>query len=80
MSILKAKNYINPNKRINYANYKSKIVKELGDALTRWPGDGKVENPGSLGLNKGLTLKDALKKKKYKWIMLTSEQQKAQKL
>jgi hypothetical protein len=79
VSILEAKNYININKRMNYANYKSKIVEELGIALIGWPEDGKVENPGSLGPDKGLALKDTLKKKECKWIILTPEQQEARK-
>lgn len=35
---------------MNYANYESKIVEELGVALIGWPGDGKVENPGGLSI------------------------------
>ena len=65
---------------MNYLNYESKIVEELGVALTGWPGDGKVENPGNLGPDKGLALKDALVKKECKWIILTSEQQEARKI
>ena len=62
---------------MNYANYKSKIVKKLGVALIRWPRDSKVENPGSLGPDKGLALRNALKIRKCRWTILTSEQQKS---
>jgi len=61
-------------------NYKSKIVEELGIVLIGWPRDGKVENSGSLGPNKGLVLRNALEKKECKWVILTSEEQEAQKL
>jgi hypothetical protein len=65
---------------MNYVNYERSIVGELGVALIGWPGDGKVENPGSIGLDKGLALKDALEKSECKWILLTSEQQEARKI
>ena len=80
MSILEAKNHIYTNRRMNYINYKSKIIEELGVALIGWPGDGKVENPSSLGPDKGLVLRNALEKKECKWVILTSEKQEAWKL
>jgi hypothetical protein len=79
VSILKAKNHICPDKKMNYTNYESKIVEELGVALIGWPGDGKVENPGSLGPDKGLELRVALEKNQCKWVILTKGQQEARK-
>ena len=62
---------------MNYTNYETKIVEELGVALIGWPGDGKVENPGNLSLDTGLALRSALGNKECRWIILTSEQQEA---
>jgi hypothetical protein len=72
--ILEAKNHICTKKRMNYINYESKIIEELGVALIGWPGGGKVENPSYLSPDKGLALKNALEKRECRWIVLTSEQ------
>jgi len=79
VSILKKKDYIHSDKKMNYVNYKSKIVEKLGVALIGWPEDSKVENPGSIGLDEGLALRNALENKECRWTILTSKQQEAQK-
>ena len=72
--ILKEKEYAQTEKKMNYKNYERKIVEELGVALIGWPGDGTVENPGTISMDKGTALRNALKKKECQWVKLTSEQ------
>ena len=72
--ILKEKEYAQTEKKMNYKNYERKIVEELGVALIGWPGDGTVENPGTISMDKGIALRNALEKKECRWVKLTSEQ------
>jgi hypothetical protein len=65
---------------MNYINYESGIVKKFGVALIGWPVDGKVQNPGGLGPDEGLVLRNALEKKECRWIILTEEEQEARKI
>jgi hypothetical protein len=65
---------------MNYINYESGIVEKFGVALIGWPVDGKVQNPGGLGLDEGLVLRNALEEKECRWIILTEEEQEARKI
>jgi hypothetical protein len=65
---------------MNYKNYESSIVEKFGVDLIGWPINGKVQNPGGLGPDEGLVLRNALEKKECKWIILTEEEQKARKI
>jgi hypothetical protein len=60
---------------MNYTNYESSIVEKFGVALIGWPINSKVQNPGGLGPDEGLVLRNALETKECRWIILTKEQQ-----
>jgi hypothetical protein len=59
---------------MNYVHYERKIVKLLGVALTGWPINGPVQNPGELTRDNAIILRNALAAKECKWIRLTTQQ------
>jgi len=78
--ILKAKKHVRTDVRMNYINYESSIVEKFGIALIGWPVNGKVQNPGDLGPDEGLVLRNALERMECKWIILTEKEQEARKI
>jgi hypothetical protein len=65
---------------MNYINYESSIVEKFGVTLHGWPVKGKVRNPGELGPDEALALRNALERKECKWVILTEEEQEARKI
>jgi hypothetical protein len=65
---------------MNYTNYESGIVEKFGVALIGWPVDGKVQNPGSLGPDEGLVLRNALEREECRWTILSEEEWEARKI
>lgn len=74
------KKHVRTDVRMNYINYESSIVESLGVALIGWPINGKVQNPGGLGPDESLVLRNALEKKECRWIILTTEEQETRKI
>jgi hypothetical protein len=64
---------------MNYVNYESSVVEKYGVSLTGWPLDSKVQNPGGLGLDEGLVLRNALGMKDCRWVILTEKERDARK-
>ena len=65
---------------MKYTNYESSIVEKYGVALIGWPINGKVQNPGGLGPDEGLILRNSLETKTCRWTVLTEEQLEAWKI